>query len=50
MAQKEFFIFYISLVQKFKFKLPDGDPVPKVEAQWLWVSPPEYRLQAELRE
>ena len=50
MSQKEFFIFYVTLIQKYKLKLPDGDPVPKLESQWLWVYPPTYRLQAEPRE
>ncbi|XP_038069254.1 cytochrome P450 2D3-like [Patiria miniata] len=51
MAQKEFFIFYISLIQKFKFKLPDGDPVPELKSVSLvHVSPAGYRLHAELRE
>ncbi|XP_022081405.1 cytochrome P450 2D9-like [Acanthaster planci] len=50
MAQKEYFLFYVALIQKFKIKLPDGDPIPKLEALWLWVSPPKYHLQAELRE
>ncbi|XP_038069304.1 vitamin D(3) 25-hydroxylase-like [Patiria miniata] len=50
LSQKQFFLFYITLIQKYKFKLPDGDPIPKLESQWLWVSPPDYRLQAEPRE
>ncbi|XP_038069311.1 vitamin D(3) 25-hydroxylase-like [Patiria miniata] len=50
MSQKQFFLFYITLIQKYKFKLPDGDPIPKLESQWLFVIPPNYRLQAEPRE
>ncbi|XP_022081406.1 cytochrome P450 2D9-like [Acanthaster planci] len=50
LSQKQFFLFYITLIQKFKFKLPDGDPIPKLESQWLWVSPPYFRLQATTRD
>ncbi|XP_038069694.1 cytochrome P450 2U1-like [Patiria miniata] len=50
LAMKEFFLFYITLLQNFKFKLSESDPKPKLEAKFLEVFPEDYRVVAEPRE
>ena len=49
-SQKGMFLFYTRLIQNFRFRLPDGAPRPKLEAQWLTVFCEGYQICAEPRE